>query len=251
MRRTGSPATGAAAARHHQGVAHDRVVPLGGLVPGDHQGAHRGGDLGQDGDLHGLKENVIMGRLIPAGHRAGPLQEHRGSRSTRRKSCCRGRRRRTSRRSRPRRWFGTRSREIRPSSRRRSGLGDPIEAPSAAGPAIRRLEATRPCVDTKCKPARLRRFFGGQRPAPPGRAVSHHGDECPRTFLRPLRRPGRRPRGAFRSRAATRGGFDGDRMPTIQQLVRNGREQRRKRSKSADLERSPQKRAACACASTP
>jgi small subunit ribosomal protein S12 len=34
-------------------------------------------------------------------------------------------------------------------------------------------------------------------------------------------------------------------MPTIQQLVRNGREQRRKKSKSADLERSPQKRAVC------
>ena len=36
-------------------------------LPGDDQGAHRGSDLGQDRHLRGLKENVIMGRLIPAG----------------------------------------------------------------------------------------------------------------------------------------------------------------------------------------
>jgi hypothetical protein len=34
----------AAAARHHQGVAVDRVVHLGVVLPGDHQGAHRGRD---------------------------------------------------------------------------------------------------------------------------------------------------------------------------------------------------------------
>ena len=33
----------AAAARHHQGLAGDRELHLGGVVPGDHQGAHRGG----------------------------------------------------------------------------------------------------------------------------------------------------------------------------------------------------------------
>ena len=38
----------AAAARHHQGVALDRVVHLGGLLPGDDEGAHRGGHLRQD-----------------------------------------------------------------------------------------------------------------------------------------------------------------------------------------------------------
>ena len=38
----------AAPARHHQGLALDRVVHLGGLLPGDDQGADRGGDLGQD-----------------------------------------------------------------------------------------------------------------------------------------------------------------------------------------------------------
>ena len=34
--------------RHHEGVARDRVLPLGGLVPGDHQGAHGRGHRGQD-----------------------------------------------------------------------------------------------------------------------------------------------------------------------------------------------------------
>ncbi len=35
--------------RHHEGLARDRVLPLRGLVPGDHQGAHRRGHRGQDG----------------------------------------------------------------------------------------------------------------------------------------------------------------------------------------------------------
>ena len=35
-------------ARHHQGGARDRVVRLGGLVPGDHQGPHRGGGFRAD-----------------------------------------------------------------------------------------------------------------------------------------------------------------------------------------------------------
>jgi hypothetical protein len=54
-------------ARHHQGVAADPVVHLGGVVPGDHAGAHRGLGAGQARQAVGLKENVIVGRLIPAG----------------------------------------------------------------------------------------------------------------------------------------------------------------------------------------
>ena len=38
-----------------------------GLLPGDHPGAHRGGDDGRSDPLLGLKENVILGKLIPAG----------------------------------------------------------------------------------------------------------------------------------------------------------------------------------------
>ena len=38
----------ARAARHHQGVAGHRVVAVGGLLPGDHPGADRGGHRGQE-----------------------------------------------------------------------------------------------------------------------------------------------------------------------------------------------------------
>ena len=56
------------AARHHQGGARHRVVRLRGIVPGDHAGPHRGRrSPGRVDDLYGLKENVIVGRLIPAG----------------------------------------------------------------------------------------------------------------------------------------------------------------------------------------
>jgi hypothetical protein len=62
------PATGhAGAARHHQGEPADPLVHLGGLVPGDDPRAHRGGGAGQGRHADGLKENVIVGRLIPAG----------------------------------------------------------------------------------------------------------------------------------------------------------------------------------------
>ncbi len=41
----GTPASGPARADgHHQGLAGDRVVAVGGLLPGDHPGAHRRGD---------------------------------------------------------------------------------------------------------------------------------------------------------------------------------------------------------------
>jgi len=52
---------------HHQGLAGDRVVHLRGVVPGDHPRADRSRGAGLKDDLRGLKENVIVGRLIPAG----------------------------------------------------------------------------------------------------------------------------------------------------------------------------------------
>ena len=46
----GQPALGpAAAARHHQGVALDGLLHLGGVLPGDDAGPHGGLDLGQGG----------------------------------------------------------------------------------------------------------------------------------------------------------------------------------------------------------
>ena len=77
------PATRAHAARHHQGLAGDRVVHLGGIVPGDDPGAHRGGRHAAADDLRGLKENVIVGRLIPAGT---GLAHHASERREREKS---------------------------------------------------------------------------------------------------------------------------------------------------------------------
>ena len=48
-RRQGAAPVRASAARHHQGVAVDRLVHLGGVVPGDHARADRGRDHGQEG----------------------------------------------------------------------------------------------------------------------------------------------------------------------------------------------------------
>jgi len=57
----------AGAARHHQGLAANQQLHQRGVVPGDDTGFDRGLDGGQDRQSDGLKENVIVGRLIPAG----------------------------------------------------------------------------------------------------------------------------------------------------------------------------------------
>ena len=53
--------------RHHQGEPADPLVLLGGLVPGDDPRPHRAAVQGKVDPLEGLKENIIVGRLIPAG----------------------------------------------------------------------------------------------------------------------------------------------------------------------------------------
>ena len=68
----------APAARHHQGVAVDRVVHLGRLLPGDDQGADRGGDLGEDGPPARSQGERDHGPPDPGGDRPRPLPEHRG-----------------------------------------------------------------------------------------------------------------------------------------------------------------------------
>jgi len=58
---------GAAPSRDHEGFAIDGVVDLRRLLPGDDEDPHgRFGPRAVD-YLAGLKENVIMGRLIPGG----------------------------------------------------------------------------------------------------------------------------------------------------------------------------------------
>ena len=71
---------GAAAARHHEGVAHDAVVHLGGVVPGDHASAHRRGDPRREGRPHGSQgehhhRSPHSGRY---GHVPLPGSGHRG-----------------------------------------------------------------------------------------------------------------------------------------------------------------------------
>ena len=74
----------AAAPRHHEGVALDRVVHPRLVVPGDHQGAHRGGHLRQDrrpprpqGERH--HGSPHPGRHRPPGVQAPPGRGRRGS----------------------------------------------------------------------------------------------------------------------------------------------------------------------------
>ena len=67
----------AAAARHHQGVALDRVVHLGRLLPGDDQGADRGRDLGQDRPPARSQGERDHGPADPGRDRHGPVPEHR------------------------------------------------------------------------------------------------------------------------------------------------------------------------------
>ena len=74
----------APAARHHEGVALDRVLHLGCLLPGDDQGAHRGGDLGQDGLPARSQGERDHGAPDPGRDRAGRVPAASGSRSTRR-----------------------------------------------------------------------------------------------------------------------------------------------------------------------
>ena len=64
-----------AAAGHHQGGGASSQLHLGGQLPGNHQGAHRSGPGRQGRHLVGLKENVILGHLIPAGTGFRTFQE--------------------------------------------------------------------------------------------------------------------------------------------------------------------------------
>ncbi len=60
----------AGAARHHQGVAGDRVVHFGGLVPGDHPRADRSGGAGPEGRPARPEGERDRRPADPGGHRA-------------------------------------------------------------------------------------------------------------------------------------------------------------------------------------
>ena len=78
---------------HHQGLALDRVLHLGGLLPGDDQGADRGLDVGQGRPPARPEGERDHGPPDPGGNRDGAVQRRSGSRSMPRRRCSRGRRR--------------------------------------------------------------------------------------------------------------------------------------------------------------
>ena len=84
----------AAAARDHEGVALDRLVHLGGVVPGDDARAHRGVDFGQGGSPARPEGERHDGPADPGRDRASSTTGTCGSRRTSRR-----RRRRRPRRS--------------------------------------------------------------------------------------------------------------------------------------------------------
>ena len=93
----GRPATGpAAAARHHQGVALDRLVHLGGVVPGNDARAHRGVDLRQGRSPARPEGERDDGPADSGGHRASSTTGTCGSRRTSRRRRRRRRRRSSS-----------------------------------------------------------------------------------------------------------------------------------------------------------
>ncbi len=65
------------AARHHQGLSLDGLVHLGGLLPGDDPGAHRGRHLGQGGQAAGPQGERHRRPPDPRRHRHGVLPQRR------------------------------------------------------------------------------------------------------------------------------------------------------------------------------
>ena len=93
----------AAAARHHEGVALDRLVHLGGVVPGNDARAHRGVDLRQGRSPARPEGERHDGPADSGGHRASSTTGTCGSRRTSR----RRRRRRRSRATTSSSWSAT------------------------------------------------------------------------------------------------------------------------------------------------
>ena len=63
---------------HHQGLARDRVVAVGGLLPGDDQGAHRRRDPGQERQPARAQGERDHRQADPGGYGHQPLPEHHG-----------------------------------------------------------------------------------------------------------------------------------------------------------------------------
>ena len=62
--------------RDHEGVARDRVLPLGRVVPGDHEGAHRRRDRGQGGSPERAQGERHHRQAHPGGDGSQAVPEH-------------------------------------------------------------------------------------------------------------------------------------------------------------------------------
>ena len=116
------------AARHHQGQLADQVVHLGGVVPGDHARAHRGGRLGPRRHAAGPQGERHRRPPDPGGHRRR-REPAEGDRRPARPRHPGGRRRRRGRAG-PDARAGTRSRRLIVRSRQT------IERPSPQGDGL-------------------------------------------------------------------------------------------------------------------
>ena len=63
--------------RHHQGLAGHRELPVGGLLPGDHQGAHRRRPRGQGRRAARSQRERHHRQAHPGGHRSAVVPQHR------------------------------------------------------------------------------------------------------------------------------------------------------------------------------
>ena len=154
----------AAHPRHHQGFARNRVVPLGRVVPGDHEGAHGRGDRGEDRpparsegerDHREADPGGDRSQEVPRDHDradgAAPAADVRRRDRGRAPRCAGGDRRR--RRHRPRLLRARvrrerarrRARRRRGTRARRRGVGqEPAARPSGRAP-LRSLRPRFPC----------------------------------------------------------------------------------------------------------
>ena len=97
---------------HHEGVAGHRLVAVGGVVPGDHPRAHRGGHRGPSRRAHGPQGERDHRQADPGGYGDAALPRHRDPRPRLRAPALLLVRHRPRRRPRPRRLAGRHQRRV-------------------------------------------------------------------------------------------------------------------------------------------
>ena len=155
--------------RHHQGIAEHRLVPLGGLLPGDDQGAHRRRARGQDRPPERAEGERDHRQADPGGDRpeALPADRDRAVRT----AAARDRRRRSARPGRDRRRAGAVRRRGLPAATARSSTPTSRRSRRSA-PATPTRASSRSSPSSRSPRSRADDSAGGRRPGAgaPGRA---------------------------------------------------------------------------------